>query len=604
MEVALSHQIKDIKSTGDFATSKSRSAFVNPGLEVDGISVPLPLTARDAEALKVACSQAPFGRGDKTLFRLTNPAWPTYLHQLSRYAADKLGMMTVRVEQYKLLLYEEGSFFKRHKDSEKVAGMIGTLVICLPSKHEGGDVHLSLGDKSHRFSTSTTSAFDPTALAWYSDVTHEFTNLTSGYRLVLTYNIIQTGIMNHPSPAVLSKQLSDIEASLEYWHERFPYKSRVIYPLDHAYTQSSLSMKYMKGRDHAVCSGLDQVCKTQGFFLLLTNLPMSDAGGDSDWGNISEESLTLDYIYATSGDEISAYVHVESTDIIGPEPYSHRAPDSRSEAEFTGNASMPATHCYHDTVAMIVSKSHFHELLRGGPGEGAKSMLKMVDEDLRDHFDAPTTQNYAPYLMEKMLDASGAIGRPALSTIAHWTMKLQRRYFYGRAVSQVIYAHDWQPVIESIARDLNRQSHQTKPVEWDSWLFEFMNLCANSAELDSMLSTLGSLLTGKELLEPFQERQLSLIKYQLYSKASLNVADRAFITKLLESHADGPQRDNFRWVSALTWYGEKHLLYILLNDPFQRDVGAGDQIRLTARMTLRGTVPRLSLEIDDLPKPL
>ncbi|KAK9422234.1 putative Prolyl 4-hydroxylase alpha subunit Fe(2+) 2OG dioxygenase domain-containing protein [Seiridium unicorne] len=556
MEVALSHQIKDIKSTGDFATSKSRSAFVNPGLEVDSISVPLPLTARDVEALKVACSQATFGRGDKTLFRLTNPAWPTYLHQLSRYAADKLGMITVRVEQYKLLLYEEGSFFKRHKNSEKVAGTIGTLVICLPSKHEGGDVHLSLGDKSHKFSTSTTSAFDLTALAWYSDVTHEFTNLT-------------------------------------------------------------LSMKYMKGRDRAVCSGLDQVCKTQGFFLLLTNLPMSDAGGDSDWGNISEESLTLDYIYATSGDEISAYVHVESTDIIGPEPYSHRAPDSRSEAEFTGNASMPATHCYHDTVAMRVSKSHFHELLRHGPVEGAKSMLKMVDEDLRDHFDALTTQNYIPYFMEKMLDTSDAIGRLAwstiashaigglaLSTIAHWAMKLQRYDIYRRAVSQAIYAHDWQPVIESIARYLDSQSHQTKPVEWDFWLIDFVNSSANSAELDSKLSTLGSLLTQKELLEPFQEWQLSIIKYQLSSKASFNVADRAFITKLLESRADDPQRDNLRLVSALIQRGEKHLLYILLNDLLQRDVGASEQIRLTARMVLRDAVPRLSPEINDLPKPL
>ncbi|KAK9777645.1 hypothetical protein SCAR479_05693 [Seiridium cardinale] len=628
----LSRQINDIKTTGDFATSKSRSAFVNPGLEVGGISLPLPLTARDAEALKAACSQAPFGRGDETLvdesvrrtwelnhdqFRLTNPAWPTYLRQISRDAADRLGMISVRVEPYKLLLYEEGSFFKRHKDSEKVAGMIGTLVICLPSKHEGGDVHLSLGDKSHKFSTSTTSAFDLTTLAWYSDVTHEITKLTSGYRLVLSNNIIQTGIMNHPSPAVLLKQLSDIEASLEYWHERFPYKSRVIYPLDHAYTQSSLSLKYMKGRDRAVCSGLDRVCKTHGFFLLLANLTMSDAGGDSDWGDISEESLTLDYIHATSGDKISAYVDVESTDIIGPDPYSQRTPDNRSRAEFTGNASMPATHRYHDTVAMIVPKSHFHELLRHSPGEGAKSMLKMVDEDLRDHFDAPTTQNYAPYFMDRMLDtsdatgrfawstiASRAIGGLALSTIAHWAMKLKRYDIYRRAVSQAIYAQDWQPVIESIARDLNSQSHQTKPVGWDFWLIDFVHSSANSAELDSMLSTLGSLLTQKELLEPFQEWQLSIIKYQLSSKASFNVADRASITKLLESRADGHQRDNLRLVSDLIQRGEKHLLYILLNDLLQSHVGAGEQIRLTARMVLRGAVPRLNLEINDFPKPL
>lgn len=97
---------------------------------------------------------------------------------------------TVRAEPYKLLLYEEGSFFKRHKNSEKAPGMVGTLVICLPPKHEGGDVHLSHTGKTCVFTTSKSSTFDLTALAWYSDVAHEIKEITSGYRLVLTYKII------------------------------------------------------------------------------------------------------------------------------------------------------------------------------------------------------------------------------------------------------------------------------------------------------------------------------------------------------------------------------------------------------------------------------
>jgi hypothetical protein len=40
---------------------------------------------------------------------------------------------------YKINVYGEGGFFKRHVDSPRdVKNMIGTLVVCLPSEHEGG----------------------------------------------------------------------------------------------------------------------------------------------------------------------------------------------------------------------------------------------------------------------------------------------------------------------------------------------------------------------------------------------------------------------------------------------------------------------------------
>lgn len=50
--------------------------------------------------------------------------------------------------------------------------MIGTMVVSLPAKHEGGEVHLSHAGKRHVFATSESSALDLAALAWYSDVTH------------------------------------------------------------------------------------------------------------------------------------------------------------------------------------------------------------------------------------------------------------------------------------------------------------------------------------------------------------------------------------------------------------------------------------------------
>jgi len=39
----------------------------------------------------------------------------------------------IQTDLYKLLLYEEGCYFRRHRDNERMPGCFGTLVIQLPS---------------------------------------------------------------------------------------------------------------------------------------------------------------------------------------------------------------------------------------------------------------------------------------------------------------------------------------------------------------------------------------------------------------------------------------------------------------------------------------
>jgi hypothetical protein len=63
--------------------------------------------------------------------------------------------------------------FKPHKDTEKVPGMFGTLVITLPCEHDEGDLVATFGGKSMTFLSSVQSKWSSTALAWYSDVLHE-----------------------------------------------------------------------------------------------------------------------------------------------------------------------------------------------------------------------------------------------------------------------------------------------------------------------------------------------------------------------------------------------------------------------------------------------
>lgn len=100
-------RLGDIKTFGDFACVKRCSQHINPGLEVAGSLIPLPLVTRDADTIKRKCEQAPFGRGDETvvdvsvrktwqldasLFRCSNPAWPAFLDTVLQETVQKLGM--------------------------------------------------------------------------------------------------------------------------------------------------------------------------------------------------------------------------------------------------------------------------------------------------------------------------------------------------------------------------------------------------------------------------------------------------------------------------------------------------------------------------------
>ncbi len=61
------------------------------------------------------------------------------LHAVSRDLGTDVDY-AVKANLYKLLLYDEGCFFARHHDSERLDGMFGTLVLELPSIYEGAEL--------------------------------------------------------------------------------------------------------------------------------------------------------------------------------------------------------------------------------------------------------------------------------------------------------------------------------------------------------------------------------------------------------------------------------------------------------------------------------
>ncbi|KAE9962857.1 hypothetical protein BLS_009949 [Venturia inaequalis] len=356
-----------VTSAGSFSTYHHSPSFPNPGLYIKGFGlVALPLREDDAKAIANLSTLAPFGMKEKTIvdttvrntwelnaseFGFQNPAWNPFFTDLVRQAMVGLGVESaVRPESYKLLLYEEGAFFKAHKDSEKVPGMFGTLVICLPSKHVGGEVHLSHAGQKKALDTATTSTFDLTALSWYSDVKHEIRPITSGYRLVLTYNLVDASRSAvKQSAAQVHHKRQELDGLFQLWKRYLSHQEKLVYILDHQYTKPSLRLQNLKGQDRALGQHLNTICSQNGFQLMFAQMTKNES--DEDYGG--ENDLLLEHLVLPDGLLLVDSCDIEEEDILQENPFDRDA-DSEDEAEWTGNAETPGCLRYHDTVAVIV----------------------------------------------------------------------------------------------------------------------------------------------------------------------------------------------------------------------------------------------------------
>jgi hypothetical protein len=141
---------------GDFYVV-GRTELLAPRIEVEGVGLlALPLLAAQAKRLIKVATRAPYGRGAETVVDtkvrrtwqieasrvvIGGKHWAQTLAGIVARAVEGLGVTgSVAAALYKLLIYDKGSFFVSHRDTEKVPGMFATLVLTLPSQSEGGEL--------------------------------------------------------------------------------------------------------------------------------------------------------------------------------------------------------------------------------------------------------------------------------------------------------------------------------------------------------------------------------------------------------------------------------------------------------------------------------
>ncbi|SES39032.1 hypothetical protein SAMN04487983_10488 [Streptomyces sp. yr375] len=130
--------------------------------------------------------------------------------------------------------------------------MVGTLVLSLPSAHTGGELVIGHAGQSRTYRASKTEL---SLVAFYADCPHEVTPVRSGYRVTLTFNLLA----ERGAPEQESGPLDDMAHCLEqhfdaparprYGGRHLDPPRRLVYLLDHEYTQRALGWDRLKGAD-------------------------------------------------------------------------------------------------------------------------------------------------------------------------------------------------------------------------------------------------------------------------------------------------------------------------------------------------------------------
>lgn len=257
-------------------------------IEVKGVGpIGYPVSSKTARKLCAVAKPAPFGQREKThydkkvrdtfeigahLVKINEHAWnKAFAPQLVRIG-QRLGMPAgakLAVVLDKMLVYGPGQLFAAHQDSERVDTMVGSVVVELPSERAGGSIVVHhhkqkkvLGERAQRSNELSVAAF-------YADCHHEVLPVKSGYRIVLTYHLLYLGTADDDGAG--DSDVDDLATSVSEYFSRSKASrygrlskevpDRLVFLLDHQYTEKSLGWKQLKGSDGLRANALRRVAE-------------------------------------------------------------------------------------------------------------------------------------------------------------------------------------------------------------------------------------------------------------------------------------------------------------------------------------------------------
>ena len=367
-----------VRRPGDFFATGT-TELLAPLLEVEDVGpVALPLLPIQARELISVADPAPYGRGEQTVVdpavrrcyqigpdrvRIRGRHWARTLEMILARVAEGLGVgAPITAEFYKLLLYEEGSFFIGHRDTEKMPGMFATLVVALPSSSAGGELVVRHKGREVRLDLCCNDPAEAAFAAFYADCVHEVLPVTKGYRLNLVYNLVRGGRGRPPEPPDYAGEQDRVAVLLQAWchAKRRPGDAspeKLVYPLEHAYTPAELGFTALKGADAAVAGVLTMAAQQARCDLHLALLTVAESGAaeysesygsrrgrwgaeedELEAGEVLDRYMTLSSWHRSAGSASPlGDIPVEEEEVSPPDACEDLVPDEEHFHEATGN---------------------------------------------------------------------------------------------------------------------------------------------------------------------------------------------------------------------------------------------------------------------------
>ena len=273
--------------------------------------------------------------------------------------------------------------------------MFATLVICLPSRHEGGTLFVEHDGQTKEIDFGGPNAeFKTQYAAFYADCQHRITPVTAGYRVCLIYNLAIAGKKQPAVPGSAAAVKQAAQLLTDIFADKSSDLSRIAIPFTHQYTEAGLDPKNLKGSDRARADVLVRAAESldyQCYFALLTNYESGEADyetmdhdpyrrrnsfrwsydddeeeGDFDSddsgvgiGEVYEQEISLEHWLDPQGrKQVFGTMHLEESEILGldnKEDWSRR----QEVHEATGNEGVSVERWYRQSVIVIWPREHY-----------------------------------------------------------------------------------------------------------------------------------------------------------------------------------------------------------------------------------------------------
>ncbi len=388
---AIERILQDVTRVGDFSTS-GRLVAPMPRLVVDPVGiVSFPVPDFQVGSLIRAGTRAPYGRGPKTILdrkvrdcwqidaddvRVGGPGWSKTFGSILQRVSEGMGLPAGRLDArlYKLLVYETGGFFSQHRDTEKVTGMVGTLVISLPVPGSGGELRIRHQDLDVTIDTCVTDPSELAYAAFFADCTHETLPVKEGHRICLVYNLVLQGKRSQEfaRAPVYSKQVEALASVLDAWVKGSGSPRKIVWVLDHDYSQAGLSFDHLKGRDQTTAQLLSEAARKVrcSLYAAILHTWVSGAPGDDFWefeydlgrpiddrveiGEVFDSHCTIDQWVAEDGSSAPfGRIPLADGELLPRDVLANAKPDQKHVEEATGNEGISIDHIYWNAALVL-----------------------------------------------------------------------------------------------------------------------------------------------------------------------------------------------------------------------------------------------------------